>query len=179
MIVRNKEGKSRGYAFIEYEHKNDFKRAYKQSDARRIDGHKIMVDCERGRVVDKWLPKRLGGGKGDSRPISGEIKKLYEEKVRVRSRSRDKKEKKEKREKRKYSNDYRKDDHRKEEHRKDDHRKDDHKKDEHRKEDYRKRENGKEKDIELGEIDDIRYKRDRKDKREKKERKEKKEKKHK
>lgn len=29
MIVRNKEGKSRGYAFIEYEHKNDFKRAYK------------------------------------------------------------------------------------------------------------------------------------------------------
>ena len=70
--------KSKGYAFIEYEHKSDFKRAYKESDGRKIDGKKVVVDCERGRVVDSWVPKRLGGGKGDSRKIIGVKAKLYE-----------------------------------------------------------------------------------------------------
>jgi U1 small nuclear ribonucleoprotein len=78
-IVCNKEGKSRGYAFIEYEHKSDFKRAYKESDGRKIDGRKVMVDCERGRVVENWLPKRLGGGKGESRKtIEDKYDLLYE-----------------------------------------------------------------------------------------------------
>lgn len=34
---------------------------------RKIDGRRIAVDCERGRTRKEWLPRRLGGGKGDSR----------------------------------------------------------------------------------------------------------------
>ncbi len=33
----------------------------------RIDGRKIFVDVERGRTVDNWRPRRLGGGAGSKR----------------------------------------------------------------------------------------------------------------
>ena len=46
--------KPRGYAFIEYEHKKDMKEAYKQSDGRKIEGRRILVDVERGRTVESW-----------------------------------------------------------------------------------------------------------------------------
>jgi hypothetical protein len=46
--------KPRGYAFIEYEHKKDMKEAYKQSDGRKIEGRRILVDVERGRTVENW-----------------------------------------------------------------------------------------------------------------------------
>jgi U1 small nuclear ribonucleoprotein 70kDa len=36
-------------------------------DGRRIEGKKIIVDRELGRTRKDWLPRRLGGGKGDSR----------------------------------------------------------------------------------------------------------------
>lgn len=36
------------------------------------------MDCERGRVVDNWVPKRFGGGRGESRKILGAKAKLYE-----------------------------------------------------------------------------------------------------
>jgi len=50
-LIKNKEtGKSRGYAFIEYERKDDFKRAYKLAAGKIIDRKKIIVDFERGRT---------------------------------------------------------------------------------------------------------------------------------
>ena len=62
-------GKSRGYAFIEYERKEDFKRAFKILNGKRffIDSKRILVDYERGRTQKNWRPRRLGGGLGDTR----------------------------------------------------------------------------------------------------------------
>lgn len=56
--------KPKGYAFIEYEHASDMKAAYKDADGRKIEGHRVLVDVERGRTVPGWRPRRLGGGKG-------------------------------------------------------------------------------------------------------------------
>jgi hypothetical protein len=47
-------GKSRGYAFIEYEHKTEMKEAYKAADGKKIEGRRVLVDVERGRTVDGW-----------------------------------------------------------------------------------------------------------------------------
>ena len=41
--------------------------AVSKMDGRRIEGKKIIVDRELGRTRKDWLPRRLGGGKGDSR----------------------------------------------------------------------------------------------------------------
>ncbi|TKR67077.1 hypothetical protein L596_023283 [Steinernema carpocapsae] len=41
--------------------------AYKKADGIKIDGRRVVVDYERGRTQKNWLPRRLGGGKGDSR----------------------------------------------------------------------------------------------------------------
>lgn len=60
-IVKNTTtGESRGYGFIEFEHKSDFLQAYKYGEGKKIDGHKIVVDFERGRTQLKWRPRRLG-----------------------------------------------------------------------------------------------------------------------
>ena len=66
-IVTDREGRSRGYAFIEYEHERDLKDAYKYADGIKVDGRYVLVDVERGRTVPDWLPRRLGGGKGPGR----------------------------------------------------------------------------------------------------------------
>ena len=50
-IIRDKQGKSRGYGFIEYENEEDYKNAYKHADGRRIDGKRVLVDFERGRTT--------------------------------------------------------------------------------------------------------------------------------
>ena len=47
-------GKSRGYAFIEYENKKDMKEAYKGADGKKIEGRRVLVDVERGRTVENW-----------------------------------------------------------------------------------------------------------------------------
>ena len=47
-------GKSRGYAFIEFEHKADMKEAYKRGDGRKIEGKRVVVDVERGRTTQGW-----------------------------------------------------------------------------------------------------------------------------
>lgn len=64
---QNEEVKSRGYAFVEYEHEEDMKRAYRSADGMRIEGRAIVVDVERGHTVPNWLPRRLGGGLGGTR----------------------------------------------------------------------------------------------------------------
>jgi len=60
-------GKSKGYAFIEYENEEDMRRAYRAADGMRIEGREIVVDVERGHTVPKWLPRKLGGGLGGTR----------------------------------------------------------------------------------------------------------------
>lgn len=67
-IIQNvKNGKPRGYAFIEYESEKDMHTAYKHADGKKIDGRRVLVDVERGRTVKGWLPRRLGGGLGGTR----------------------------------------------------------------------------------------------------------------
>jgi len=66
-MIYDHKGKPRGYAFIEYEHERDLKNSYKQGDGKKIDGRRVMVDVERGRTVEGWLPRRLGGGRGPGR----------------------------------------------------------------------------------------------------------------
>jgi len=67
MVMSTKDGKPRGYAFIEYEHEKDMHSAYKHADGKKIDGRRVLVDVERGRTVKGWLPRRLGGGLGGTR----------------------------------------------------------------------------------------------------------------
>mmetsp|Transcript_17303 Transcript_17303/g.47934 ORF Transcript_17303/g.47934 Transcript_17303/m.47934 type:complete len:315 (-) Transcript_17303:1274-2218(-) len=66
-LVMDKEGKSKGYAFVEYENEDDMKRAYRAADGMKIEGRAIVVDVERGHTVPTWLPRRLGGGLGGTR----------------------------------------------------------------------------------------------------------------
>ncbi len=77
-LVRDPKGISRNYAFIEFENLPDFKEAYKRADGIKIDGRKILVDYERGRTVPGWKPRRLGGGKGNTRR-SRKVDKVIEE----------------------------------------------------------------------------------------------------
>lgn len=48
-IVTDLDGKSRGYAFIEFEREEDLTMAYKRADGKKIDSRRIVVDVERGR----------------------------------------------------------------------------------------------------------------------------------
>ncbi|KAE9553477.1 hypothetical protein FO519_003306 [Halicephalobus sp. NKZ332] len=67
IIPHDKEGKPKGYAFIEFSHKSEMSAAYKKADGIKVDGRRLAVDYERGRTNKAWLPRRLGGGKGDTR----------------------------------------------------------------------------------------------------------------
>ena len=67
-VVRDKENdKPRGYAFVEFEREGDMKAAYRGMDGRRVEDRRIVVDVERGRTLDDWRPRRLGGGLGRTR----------------------------------------------------------------------------------------------------------------
>jgi U1 small nuclear ribonucleoprotein 70kDa len=68
VIVKDSEGLSRGYGYVEFKYEDDLKVAYRKANGLRIDNRRILVDVERGRTVRGWLPRRLGGGKGDPRP---------------------------------------------------------------------------------------------------------------
>ena len=39
----------------------------RRGDGRRVDDRRIIVDSELGRTKRSWLPRRLGGGKGECR----------------------------------------------------------------------------------------------------------------
>ena len=77
-FITDLEGRPRGYAFIEFENEKDmkcvfifditfFSDAFTEGDAKKIDGKRVVVDVERGRTVNGWRPRRLGGGLGRSR----------------------------------------------------------------------------------------------------------------
>jgi len=73
-IIQNvKNGKPRGYAFIEYETEKEMHSAYKHADGKKIDGRRVLVDVERGRTVKGWLPRRLGGGLGGTRKGGSDV----------------------------------------------------------------------------------------------------------
>ena len=63
-----------------------------KADGRRIENRKIIVDRELGRTRKDWLPRRLGGGKGDSRrdrkdeEIIRELKKDLDQEEKVLSK---------------------------------------------------------------------------------------------
>merc|ERR1719160_2011639 len=99
-MIYDQKGKPRGYAFIEYEHERDLKNAYKQGDGKKIDGRRVMVDVERGRTVEGWLPRRLGGGRGPGRQgkLSKKKRKILENKEKAEKELKEQ-EKEEKREK--------------------------------------------------------------------------------
>jgi hypothetical protein len=90
ILVNDKEGKPRGYGFIEFELEEDMTNAYKKMDGKKIDGRRIVVDVERGRTVRNWRPTRLGGGLGgrkekkSKKVLLEENKKLKEEEMKLR-----------------------------------------------------------------------------------------------
>ena len=108
VVVDKRTGKPRGYAFIEYENKRDFDCIYYpiiinisfiaalvKGEGRRVDGRRVKVDYERGRTKSDWIPRRLGGGKGDTRRDRTEEKIIRDLKkshplLRPKSRSRSK-----------------------------------------------------------------------------------------
>jgi len=70
-LVTDKDGKSRGYAFVEFETEAEVNEAFRKSEGRKLDGMRFIVDVERGRTVKNWLPVRLGGGLGGRKAIKG------------------------------------------------------------------------------------------------------------
>lgn len=68
-MIRDKQGASRGEAFVEFERERDMKVAFIEADGMRIDGsgRRILVDIERGRTIRDWRPRRFGGGLGRTR----------------------------------------------------------------------------------------------------------------
>lgn len=66
-LVRDKDGKSRGYGFVEFEREGDMRAAYRGMDDRRIEDRRIIVDVDRARTTKDWTPRRLGGGLGKTR----------------------------------------------------------------------------------------------------------------
>lgn len=104
-LITDKEGKSRGYAFVEYEKREDFVNAYKNAHLRRIDGRRVIVDFEKGRTIIQWRPRRLGGGDGTLRLTRQEVlareraRNIANERKEARRRERDE-DKKEHREER-------------------------------------------------------------------------------
>uniref|UniRef100_A0A915F0T4 U1 small nuclear ribonucleoprotein 70 kDa n=1 Tax=Echinococcus canadensis TaxID=519352 RepID=A0A915F0T4_9CEST len=87
MIKDAATGKPRGYAFIEFEHERDMHAANKDANGRKIDGHRILTDIERGRTRPDWRPRRLGKGLGKSR--SGPSDSRRDERRRDEDRDRD------------------------------------------------------------------------------------------
>jgi len=76
-VVQDKEGKPRGYAFVEFESERDMRHAFKLADGRKIDNRRVVVDVERGRTVRNWKPRRLGGGIGSTRAGGNDVNQKY------------------------------------------------------------------------------------------------------
>ncbi|KAK1443687.1 U1 small nuclear ribonucleoprotein 70 kd like protein [Babesia gibsoni] len=76
-MINDRKNRPRGYAFIEYSDDRDMVNAYKRANGKKISGRRVMVDVERARTVEGWLPRRLGGGRGKPR---SKPPKFYDEK---------------------------------------------------------------------------------------------------
>merc|ERR1711871_548313 len=76
-MVKDDKGKPRGYCFIEFERERDMRNAFKQADGRKINGRRVVVDVERGRTVNNWLPRKLGGGLGGTRKGGKDVNQTF------------------------------------------------------------------------------------------------------
>ena len=65
-LIRNFQGKSRGYAFVEFAHSSPMKHIYKGKSKAKLGKKYYCVDHERGRRKENWLPRKFGGGKGEN-----------------------------------------------------------------------------------------------------------------
>ncbi|KAI5966213.1 uncharacterized protein KGF55_000522 [Candida pseudojiufengensis] len=65
-IIKDREGKSRGYGFVVYERDTDAQTCVSTLSRRgvKLKERTILVDIERSRVWRNWKPRRLGGGEG-------------------------------------------------------------------------------------------------------------------
>ncbi|XP_072935401.1 U11/U12 small nuclear ribonucleoprotein 35 kDa protein-like [Epargyreus clarus] len=66
-------GKSKRYAFVEFDSSNSMERAHSFMHKEVIDGAQILVEKEAERLVQGWRPRRLGGGFGGRRE-SGQLR---------------------------------------------------------------------------------------------------------
>lgn len=70
-VVKDLEGQSRGYGFVEFSNNQEFLSAYRQASGKWIRGKSINVDAEFARVTRAFRPMRLGGGLGQTRRSKG------------------------------------------------------------------------------------------------------------
>ncbi|XP_075990325.1 U11/U12 small nuclear ribonucleoprotein 35 kDa protein-like [Anticarsia gemmatalis] len=66
-------GKSKQYAFVEFESIGGVDRALKDMQKEYIEGSEIILEREAGRRLPGWRPRRLGGGFG-GRKESGQLR---------------------------------------------------------------------------------------------------------
>jgi hypothetical protein len=52
--------------------------AIEKGNGRRVDGRRVICDYERGRTKSDWIPRKLGGGRGDTRRDRDEEKMIRE-----------------------------------------------------------------------------------------------------
>lgn len=61
-IVRNREGNSRGYGFVEFARSKEVQNAIREGRSVKLDGRSLVLDVERGRTSrrgDNYLPRRF------------------------------------------------------------------------------------------------------------------------
>ncbi|XP_049887647.1 U11/U12 small nuclear ribonucleoprotein 35 kDa protein-like isoform X2 [Pectinophora gossypiella] len=66
-------GKSKQYAFVEFESSSSMETALQEMHKEYIDGAEILVEREAERRLEGWKPRRLGGGFG-GRKESGQLR---------------------------------------------------------------------------------------------------------
>lgn len=66
-------GKSKQYAFVEYESTTSMENALTEMHKEYIDGSEIVVEKEAQRTLAGWVPRRLGGGFG-GRKEAGQLR---------------------------------------------------------------------------------------------------------
>ena len=83
-LIKNIKGKSKGYAFVEFEKSHDFMLARDKGNRIKINGRHIYVEAERGRTDSKFKPMRIHGENGKGRELPewlqleiSKIKKKY------------------------------------------------------------------------------------------------------
>ena len=66
-IVTDLRGKSRGYGFVEFKHKEDFLCAFRNASSKLLGGRQVFVDAVYAKINKSFRPLRLGGGLGSKR----------------------------------------------------------------------------------------------------------------
>ena len=70
-VVKDLEGRSRCYGFVEFRNNSEFLNAFRQANGRCIKGVPVCVDAEYSRLNKHFRPMRLGGGLNQKRLTKG------------------------------------------------------------------------------------------------------------